>query len=63
MLSVVRDALMGQVWFNCNRVFSGFGFIFSNMRRVRNEFKYCYSRNASVIFLKYLFIILFYTLI
>ena len=26
--------LMGSVWFNCNRVFSGFEFIFSNPRRV-----------------------------
>ena len=27
--------LMGRVWFNCNRVFSGFEYIFSNQRRVR----------------------------
>ena len=26
--------LMRQVLFNCNRVFSGFGFIFSNLKRV-----------------------------
>ena len=34
--------LMGQVWFNCNRVFSGFEFIFSNPRLVRDGFRYCY---------------------
>ena len=27
--------LMRRVWFNCNRVFSEFGFTFSNPRRVR----------------------------
>ena len=27
-------SLMGRVWFNCNRVFNRFGFIFSNPKRV-----------------------------
>ena len=27
--------LMRRVWFKCNRVFSRFGFIFSNSRQVR----------------------------
>ena len=30
--------LMERVWFNCNLVFSGFGFIFSNPRRVQGGF-------------------------
>ena len=47
--------VMGQVWFNNNRVFSGFVFIFSNPRRVRGGFRYCYSRHVSIIFSKYLF--------
>ena len=33
--------LMGRVWFNCNRVFNRFEFIFSNLRRVRDGFIYC----------------------
>ena len=33
--------LMGQVWFNCNRVFNKFWFIFSNPIRVRDGFRYC----------------------
>ena len=28
--SCPTSLLMGRVWFNCNQVFSGFGFIFSN---------------------------------
>ena len=31
--------LMRCVWFNCNWIFSGFEFIFSNL----DEFEYCYS--------------------
>ena len=42
--------LMRRVWFNCNRVFSGFEFIFSNPRLVRDRFRYCYSRPALIIF-------------
>ena len=42
--------LMGRVWFNYNMVFSRFEFIFSNPRRVRDGFRYCYSRPASIIF-------------
>ena len=30
--------LMGRIWFNCNRIFSGFEFIFSNPRRVQGGF-------------------------
>ena len=47
--------LMGRVWFNYNRVISMFGFIFSNPRPVRGEFRYCYSHFALIIFLKYFF--------
>ena len=47
--SCLTSFLMGWVLFNCNRVFSEFG--------------YCYSRSAPIIFLKYFFIILFYFLI
>ena len=42
--------LIRRVWFNCNRVFSRFDFIFLNPRRVRDEFRYCYSRSAPIIF-------------
>ena len=35
--------LMRRVLFNCNKVFSRFEFIFSNPKRVRDGFKYCYS--------------------
>ena len=31
--------LMEQVWFNCNRIFSEFEFIFSNLRRVQGGFR------------------------
>ena len=31
----LAPSLMGRVWFNCNKVFSGFG--------VRDGFGYCYS--------------------
>ena len=55
--------LMGHVWFNCNRVFIGFEFIFSNPRRVRDGFMYFYFRLVSIIFKKYFIIILFYILI
>ena len=41
---------IGRIYFNCNRVFSGFGFIFLNLRRVRGGFMYCYSRPVSIIF-------------
>ena len=42
--------VMGHVLFNCNRVFSGFEFIFLNPKRVRGEFRYYYSGHASIIF-------------
>ena len=42
--------LMGRVLFNCNRVFRGFEFIFSNSKRVRDRFRYCYSSFDSIIF-------------
>ena len=42
--------LMGRVWFNCNRVFNGFEFIFSNPIRDRGGFRYCYSRSAQLYF-------------
>ena len=48
--SRLAPLLMRSVWFNCNRVFSGFEFIFSNLRRVRGEFMYCYSRPNPIIF-------------
>ena len=35
--------LMGLIWFNCNKVFNRFEFIFSNPRRLRGRFGYCYS--------------------
>ena len=41
--------LMGRVWFNCNRVFSEFEFIFSNSRRVQSGFRYCYSRSDYIL--------------
>ena len=44
--------LMRRAWFNCNRVFSIFEFIFSNPRRVRDGFRYCYSCPAPIIFYK-----------
>ena len=31
--------LMRRVWFNCNRVFSRFEFIFSNSRRIQDGFR------------------------
>ena len=40
--------LMTRVWFNYNRVFSGFKFIFSNSRLVHDRFRYCYSRPTSI---------------
>ena len=42
--------LMERVWFNCNRVFSRFEFILSNLIQVQNGFRFCYSRSASIIF-------------
>ena len=42
--------LMRLVWFNCNRVFNGFGFIFSNPRRIRGGFRYYLSCPNSIIF-------------
>ena len=42
--------LMGRVWFNCNKVFNRFEFIFSNPRRVLDGFRYSYSRPISNIF-------------
>ena len=42
--------LMGLVLFKCNRVFNGFEFIFSNSIRVRDGFRYCYSRSVPIIF-------------
>ena len=36
--------LMGLVWFNFNRVFNWFRFLFSNPKRFRDKFTYCYSR-------------------
>ena len=42
--------LIRRVWFNCNQVFSRFEFIFSNLRRVQDEFMYCYFRPAPIIF-------------
>ena len=43
----LASSLMGRVWFNCNRVFNGFGFIFSNLKRVwefiyKKEFLFIY---------------------
>ena len=54
--------LMRRVWFNCNRVFNRFEFIFSNPRRVRDGFRYCYSCPAPDYILKinfYYFILYF----
>ena len=42
--------LMRRVWFNCNKVFSRFEFIFSIPRLVRDGLRYCYSHPASIIF-------------
>ena len=42
--------LMGHVWFNYNKVFNGFEFIFLNPRRVRGGFRYCYSDHVLIIF-------------
>ena len=41
--------LIERVWFNCNGVFSGFEFIFSNPIQVQDGFRYCYSRSAPII--------------
>ena len=38
--SRLTPLLMGRFWFNCNRVFSGFGFILSNPRRVQDGLRY-----------------------
>ena len=54
--------LIRRVWFNYNRVFNEFEFIFLNARRVRDRLRYCNSNPASIIFLKYFFIS-FYILI
>ena len=48
--SRLTSLLMGHVWFNYNKVFSGFEFIFLNLRRVRGGFRYCYSDHALIIF-------------
>ena len=42
--------LMGRAWFNCNRVFNRFEFIFSNSRRVWDEFKNYYSCLVPIVF-------------
>ena len=39
-----------KVWFDCNRVFSRFEFIFSNPIRVQDGFRYYYFCPAPIIF-------------
>ena len=51
--------LMGRVWFNYNRVFNMFWFIFSNPIWVRDGFMYCYSHPAPS-YLDYILKIFFY---
>ena len=54
-VSCPASLLMGWVWFNYNRVFSGFEFIFSNLIRVQGGFSYCYSRPTPDYILKIIF--------
>ena len=42
--------LMRRIWFNCNRVFNRFEFIFSIPRRVRDRFRYCYSHPVIIFY-------------
>ena len=48
--SYPTSLLMEWVWFNCNGVFSGFEFIFSNPMQVQDGFRYCYSRSTPIIY-------------
>ena len=54
--------LMGQVWFNSNRVFSGFEFIFSNPRQVRGGFRYCYSLPDYILKIFFYYFILYFNI-
>ena len=58
--SHLAPSLMGRVWFNCNRVFSGFGFIFSNSRRVQGGFGYCYSHPDYILKILFYYFILYF---
>ena len=53
--------LMRRVWFNYNRVFNRFEFIFSNPKRIRDRFSNCYSSPDYI--LKIIFYYFIYTLI
>ena len=49
---------MGQVWFNCNRVYNEFEFIFLNPRWIWDEFRYYYLDYICKIFLLLFYFIL-----
>ena len=51
--------LMRLIWFNCNRIFNEFGFIFLNSRRVQGGFGYCYSPDYILKIFFYYFILYF----
>ena len=54
--------LMGRMWFNCNWVFSGLGFIFSNSRRVQGGFVYCYSHPDYILKILFYYFILYFNI-
>ena len=54
--------LMRHVWFNCNHVFYGFGFIFLNSRRIRDRFGYCYSHPNYILKIFYYYFILYFNI-
>ena len=55
-------SLMARMWFNCNRVFNGFGFIFSNSRRVQGGFGYCYSHPDYILKILFYYFILYFNI-
>ena len=55
-------SLMGRIWFNCNRVFSGFEFIFSNPIWTQGRFKYCYSHSDYIEKIFYYYFILYFNI-
>ena len=53
---------LGRMWFNYNWVFNGFGFIFSNSRRVQSGFGYCYSHLDYILKISFYYFILYFNI-
>ena len=53
---------LGRMWFNCNWVFNGFGFIFSNSRQVQSGFRYCYSHPDYILKISFYYFILYFNI-